>query len=171
GVAELRQNFSRLAVVVEVDQKRELDGETVLDLVLLPFALAAAARILVPEQSFAEPGTAHDIDVAVAVYVERQIAEVVYVVVGIVQRAELVFRPARALVPVFSGDDIRLAVAIDISHGARFAAAQVERVLLKRDLVRTGQGPGQPGSQAQRDGDISHHALDCSARLSTVTGC
>src|SRR5690349_24175739 len=72
----LRQHFSRLAVVVEVDEKGELDGKARVDGALDPGG-TRAARILPPRHLLREPADADDVHVAVAVHVDRQIAEAV----------------------------------------------------------------------------------------------
>ena len=81
-LAELRQHLALLAVVIEVDQKDELDRPAVFDGVLLPVA-DAAAGIFHPVELFGELGAAHDVERAVAVDVDRQVAEIVDVVVAV----------------------------------------------------------------------------------------
>src|ERR1017187_3053640 len=58
----------------------------------------------------------------------------------------------RALVPVLAGDDVGPAVAVDIRDGAAFVGAQIERVLLERDVGGAGGGPGEDG-QAEARGE------------------
>ena len=139
GIAEFGKHFVGLAVVVEIHQKGELYGRAGLDHVFLPLA-AGCAGVLAPEEAVREPGAAHDIDAAVAVDVERQIREVIDVVVGVRQGAEFVLDPARAFVPVLAGDDVGPAVAVDVGDGAAFVGAEIEGVLLERDVGGTGGG-------------------------------
>jgi len=51
-----------------------------------------------------------------------------------------VFGPARACVPVFAGNNIGLAVAIDIGNGAAFVGAQIESVLFEGNVGGAGGG-------------------------------
>src|SRR2546430_11200419 len=50
GRAELRKDFARFSVIIEIDQEGELNRETAVDLVLFPLT-ASLARILRPPRS------------------------------------------------------------------------------------------------------------------------
>ena len=60
----------------------------------------------------------------------------------------MVLGPARAFVPVLAGDDVELAIAVDVGCGAGFVRAQIEGVLFERDFggaddAPRGNGRGQ----------------------------
>ena len=133
--AELRQDFRCVPVVIDVDEKSELHGRTGIDDGFLPLG-AGLAGIAKPCHLPAHVADADDVRLAVAVHVQRQVAEYVDIVVQCRKAPEAVLAPGRRLVPVLSRDDVEPAVAVQVGHGARFVAAEVESVLLERDLVR-----------------------------------
>ena len=71
----------------------------------------------------------------------RQVAEIVDVVVGVVDLAKVVLGPLRAFVPVFAGDDVGLAVAIDVGDRGGLARARIDHLPLEQDVVGAGGGP------------------------------
>ena len=159
-IAVLRQHLSRFAVVIQIHQEGELDGEAAIDLVLLPLA-TTFSRILHPPQTLGKPGAAHDVHVAVAVDIERQVAEVVDVAVVVCKGAEFVLHPVRGLVPILTGYDVELAIAVDIGEGAGLVRAEIDLVLAEGDFVRTADGPGDRGQERERREDVTDHAHDC----------
>ncbi len=151
GLAELRKQLALLTVVVKVHQEREFDRIAVLDRVLLPLT-TALSWVLHPIELAREIGATDNIDVAVAVDVDSEVAEVVDVIIGKADGAELMLDPAGTLVPVFAGDDIEFAVAVDVGDGAGFIRAQIDQVLLKGDVFGAADGPGDGGAQRQHSG-------------------
>src|SRR4051812_31764062 len=138
-VPEFGENFVGFAIIIEIDQESELDGKALLDGLGSPFGLpAAAAWVLPPPQGTAEPGAAYDVGMPVAINVERQVAEVIDIAVAIGDLAEAVAFPGRRLVPVFTGDNIELAVAIDVGDGGGFTGADIDLVFMEWDVGRTG---------------------------------
>src|SRR5262245_34048534 len=126
----------RLAVVVEVDEKSELDRETRIDDRFGPRP-AAFPWILPPRDFSRKPGHADDVGVPVAVDIERQIAEPVDVILRVVQFAELVLDPRGRFVPVLAGDNIQSAVAIDVGDRCRLTRAGIEEMDSERDVWRS----------------------------------
>lgn len=87
------------------------------------------------------------------------IAEGINVVVVVEQIAEGMLGPAWRFIPVFARYDIQLAVAVDIGEGASLIGAQVDFVLLERDLRRTSEGISQyacAGYQTEKCNGKSH---------------
>src|SRR5690349_239271 len=99
----------------------------------LPHA-ASLARILIPPDALAEPGAAHDVGVAVAIHIHRQVAEIVDVIVGVVDFAEAMRGPTRSLIPILAGDDVELAVSVYVNRGGSLAGARIDHVTLEQDL-------------------------------------
>src|SRR5438128_58024 len=106
-------------------------------------------------------GAAHDVHVAVAVDIERQVAEVVDVAVVVCKGAEFVLHPARGLVPILAGYDVEPAVAVDIGEGAGLVRPEIDLVLPEGDFVGTADGPSDRGQERERREDVTDHAHDC----------
>src|SRR5688572_7036803 len=104
------------------------------------------ARIFEPCKSSCEPRRADDVDPTVAIYVEREIAEVVDVVVREVQLAKLMATPARRFIPILAGDNVGTPVAADVGDGAGFVRAEVQSVFFEGYVGGTRQRP-QAGSR------------------------
>src|SRR2546426_5183676 len=149
-VAELRQDLLRFAGIQEVNQKRELHRVTGLDDGLAPGSLPAA-WILVPGETIGEPSGCYQVGITVSVDVDGQVAEIVNVILAVVQGAKLMFdplrscsrRPGRALlVPVLARNDVELSVLVEVGHGAGLAWPEVNRVLAEVDFAGpSGSGP------------------------------
>ena len=127
AVAELRQELLRLAGVQDIHQKREFHRRARLDDVLHP-GLVRFAGVFPPGQGRAPVGTGHHIGIAVAIHVNRQVAQVFQVTAGEGQVAKMVLDPTRPilarrrlLVPVLAGNDVEPPVEIHIGHLCRFA--------------------------------------------------
>ena len=101
--------------------------------VFLPFPNGAAG-IAPPCDLARSPCDADDIDVAVAVHVKQQVAEIVDVVVPEQDRAEFLALEIRPAEPVLPGDDVKEAVAIDVGHRTGLVAPKIDHVLPKRNL-------------------------------------
>ena len=144
--AKLRQNLQRLAVVVQIHQKAELDIVALLNHLRLPHA-ARFARILPKRQRLAEPGAGDDIGLPIAVEVRRQVRKIVDVVIRVFDFAKAVLLESRPRVPVFARHNIELAVPIQVRNRGRFIAAQVDRAFLKRQVHRPGGGQSRQGNQ------------------------
>src|SRR5262249_35121316 len=139
-LAVLREQLASLAVIVEIHEKDEFAGSAAIDLMFFPHAIAAPG-ILHPDQALGEVRATDDIDVAIPIDIDGQIAEVIDIIVRKTERAEFVFDPARSLEPIFAGYQIELAVIVDVGYCAGLTRAQVDRVLLKRDFAGTSDGP------------------------------
>jgi hypothetical protein len=134
-IAELGQQLSLLSVVVNVDQKCEFHGRDLFNDMTAPRAVAASG-ILPPLQAAAEPGAAYDIHVAVLIDIDRQIAEVIDIVLDELNLAKLMTRPFRAFVPILARNDVERSVGVDVGECARLARAVVYQRLLKANLRR-----------------------------------
>src|SRR4029077_2525406 len=111
---------------------------------------------------------ADDVDGAVAVDVYGQVAEIIYVIFGIADGAEVMLGPVRALVPVLAGNNVELAVAIEIGDRTGLIGAQIQRVLFKRDVGRTADAPRDRGGRGQAQNNrntVPSHADDSTALL------
>src|SRR5262249_16047920 len=129
--------------------------------VLFPRA-APLARILRPPQALRKPGAAYDVDMAIAIYVERQVTEVVDVVAGVVDGAELVLGPAGRLVPVLARDDVELPVPVDVGDRAGLTRTEIGFVLANWDFIGPSDRPGDRCGQSEREQNkIALHADDC----------
>ena len=141
----LREDFLRLAVVVEIDEQRELDVEAFVDR-RLPSRIVLArqpalAGVAPPRHLLREPGDRHDVGIVVRVDVDHQVAEVVDVLVAEAELAEAVLRPVRRLIPVLARDDVEPPVAVDVGHRGRLAGAQVDRLDPERNIGRAAALP------------------------------
>src|SRR6202042_1341174 len=92
-----------------------------------------------------------DVGPAVAVDVEGQVAEVVDVAVGVVDVAEVVLGPGGGLVPAVAGDDVELAVVIEVGEGCGFVVAGVDHGDFEGDVG--GARGGEEGGRAEDEGD------------------
>ena len=56
--------------------------------------------------------------------------------------------PARGFVPILTGDDVGLAIAVDVGDGAGFIRAQIEGMLFEGDFRSADDAPcGRGGGQ------------------------
>ena len=136
GAVLLREDFLRLAVVVEIGDDGELDVEAGMDRRGLP-CLALFARLAgvsPPRDLFGEPGDRHHVGISIGIDVDHQVAEVVDVLVAEAELPEAVFGPCRGLIPVLARDDVEPPVAVDVGHGRRFAGAGIDRLNLERHI-------------------------------------
>ena len=162
--AILRQDAVLLAAVREVHQERELDEVALVDNVFLP-RRAGLARILHPHQLVLEAVGGDDVHFAVAVHIQRQIRENIDVTGDVGDVAEFVRRPLGRFVPILAGDDIELAVSIDVGEGRRFAGAAVDHQLLERHFRRTRNAPQREGARGGR-GQCPNRLSHCDVPLS-----
>src|SRR4051812_23508235 len=93
-----------------------------------------SAGILPPRDLLGEPGDPHDVRVAVTVDVDRQVTEVVVVVVGEVQLAEPVFGPRWSLVPALARDDVEPSVLVDVRDRGGLARTVVDQERTEWDV-------------------------------------
>src|SRR6185503_19628761 len=100
---------------------------------------------------------------AVAIHVDGEIAEVIDVVVGEVDLAEMVDRPRRRFVPVLAGDDVGLSVLVDVRHGRSLARAWIEHAEAKRNVGRAA-GAGEEAACRERNQPSAHGAYSTSPR-------
>src|SRR5216683_2606473 len=94
------------------------------------------ARILVPGQFLAEPRARDHIGVAVIVYIQRKIAQIIDVSLDERYVAHAMLLPVRRFVPILAGDDIEPSILIDIGDRRGLIGALVDEVLTKHRPVR-----------------------------------
>jgi hypothetical protein len=138
--APLREHFARLSVVIEIHQESELDAVAGFDEVLLP-PTPFDAGILVPPDAIAMRGGTDHVRVAVAVYVEHQIRQVLGDIAVVFDGAKLVLGPVRSFIPVLARDDIGMSVAVDVADRTGFVSTGVDQMLRERNLGGTRIGP------------------------------
>jgi hypothetical protein len=153
---ELRQDLERLAVVVQVDQKREFRRANRVDLRFRPRA-AAFAWIPEPDDPPCEVRDLHDVGIAVAVDVHRQIAEVVDVAAVERNVADLVPGPGRRLVPVFGREDVEAPVAVEVGDRNALAETRIDHLDAERDIGGTARLGSRLTGQVQERDDEHHH--------------
>jgi polyphosphate glucokinase len=141
GTPELRENVLGFSAVAQIHQNGKLHVAARLDYVFLPGATLLAG-IFIPPQLFRMPGAADDVRIAVAIYVDGKVAEIFDVVIDVFERAELMFDPFGTLIPVLAGDDIGVAITIEINDGAGFIGPQIDDALFEWDIVWPGSRPG-----------------------------
>ncbi len=148
-----------LTVPVDVDQFAGLHVAGSVDFMLGPRLGRIAPRVLDPADPLAEVIARHDIRTPIAVHVERRVRKVL-VVVRVRGRGgnftNFVRRPLRGLVPGITGEDVDLAIAVEVGCPSGFVGRLVVHVvLLPADrLVVSRQAGGPQSSQTpQRDGE------------------
>ena len=147
--APLRQHLAGLAVVVQIHQERELDAVPVFDQMLFPLA-ALGSGILVPPDAVAVRGGADDVGIAVAVDVQREIGEIFGGVAEILDGSKAVLDPVRPLIPVLSGHDIGMPVAIDVGDRAGFVTRPGRSCGARMRSRRDGSSPRSETGRQQR---------------------
>src|SRR3954471_8421067 len=114
----------------------------------------APAGILPPGNLLCEPRDPHEIRISVAIDVDRQVAEVVVVVVGEVQFAEPVSGPRWCLIPVLARDDVEPSVLVDVGDCGGLARAVIDHERTELDVG----GAGRRGSDKYADNSDGHRA-------------
>ena len=110
---ELRQQLLRFPVVVQIHEKCKLRWSDRVDRIHRPRA-GRCPWIPEPLELSREVADLHDVDVTVAIDVDGQVAEIVDVAGRSVDRAQRVLRPRGCFIPVLRGDDVRLAIVVQI---------------------------------------------------------
>ena len=131
----MRKHFPCLAIAVQIDEQGEFDGQPLVNRSLLPLP-DGPPRIPPPRDSPSAPSDADHIHVTIQVNVERQVAEIVDVVVPEENGTELLALKVRSAIPVLSRDDIEESVAVEVGHSARLAPPEIDHALAERDLLR-----------------------------------
>ena len=118
----------------------------------------ALAGVLEPGHPLRIPSHADDVDSAVGIDIERQIREIVDVVVEEAERPKAVFFPLRPLEPVLAGNDVDMAVAVEIGEGAGLVSAGIEGVGLEWDFVGdlARDGVARDHRKQKQDGSLLH---------------
>ncbi len=153
-VAELRQHLARFAVVVEVGEDRELDREAAVDLGFGPRrpgpTRLGRARVAIPGDALGEPADRDEVGAAVAVDVEREIAEGVDVVAREGNFTKAVRCPRRRLIPEIAGDDVQTAIAVHVEDRGRLAGAVVDLMDDERDVRRSARAEADERDERQQ---------------------
>ncbi len=105
-ITSLRQHFAGLAVVVDVHEKRELESGSRSRWGSRSMRRACGRDLFHHDNVLPEPADRDDNRVAVAVHVDRQIAEGVDVTVVKFSSRKRCFAPRRRVVPEFARDDV-----------------------------------------------------------------
>src|SRR5262249_58630386 len=95
---------------------------------------AGLAGIARPPEALGMPAGADDIDVAIAIHVQREVAQRCEVGAVFLEAARVVALPGRIFIPGLAGEDVGAAVVVEVGDGARLADAGVDSVALERDL-------------------------------------
>lgn len=112
-----------------------------------------------------------DVGVAVSIDVEREIAEVVDVVVGVVDVAEVVLGPGRRFIPTVAGDDVELAVVVDVGKGRGFVVAGIDLRDAEGDVGGASGGEEGWDHRDKQEKEATAHGGNCRglmARWATV---
>src|SRR5215831_219461 len=118
---------------------------------------AGFAGIARPPQALVVPARADDIDEAVAIDIEREVAERSEIGAVFLQMAGLVAFPGGVFVPGFAGKDIGAAIVVEVADGAGFADAGVDEVALE-DELRAARGDAE-NEQARGEGVLTHRTI------------
>src|ERR1700686_5202818 len=123
------------------------------------------ARILVPGQFLAEPGARNHIGIAVTIYIQRKIAQIIDVSLDERYLAHAMLLPVRRFVPILASDDIEPSILIHIGDRRGLVGALVDQVLTKhgpvRLVLRVG-GQKQNGNKKQKRRNL--HQFSVSSR-------
>jgi hypothetical protein len=168
GAIELGEEFLCFAVVVEIDEEGEFGGATVIDLVHRPRA-AGFAGVFEPDDVVGEVGELDDVGPAVAVDIHWQVAEVVDVAAEVVDLAERMPGPVGRLVPAFAGDDVELAVVVEVCHGAGFAISGIDHGDVEGDVRGpAGSEDSGGGKECRKGGEKGSAHVRGTGRLSSL---
>jgi len=157
---EFGQDLESLAIIIQIHQESKFRGAAVVNFRSLPFLHRRRrhifARILQPHDIPRKIPELNQIHVAIPIYVDGQIAEIVYIVVSEIDIPDLVFFPVGRFIPAIAGNDIRAAVFIDVHDRRRFGGPRVNHPDLKRQVRRTAGRSHQRGGKHSKNKRLAH---------------
>ena len=94
---------------------------------------------------------------AVFIDIDREGAQIVDVVVGVVDVAKVMLRPVRGFVPVLARDDVEFAVAVDIADGGGLTGTEINGVLFEGNFRWLDHDEGEQERRSQKQDDEEAH--------------